>query len=223
MAKTVPRGVEVDLEALDTFLLSDRAPDNCMGLSDLDGFLTGLVVGPELIPPAEWLPIIWGGDEPEFASPEERQTILGTIMARYNEIIAHLDAGIESCDPVFWEGPDGKVIVTDWASGFVNALRLRTEAWQPLAIDQETRALIIPMILLGTEVEDRPPLGVLSRSTGKIEELIINEPEIIPECLIRIRAFWRKEESKPGPKLRSCVTGKRGKPTPPRLGLSWHL
>jgi uncharacterized protein len=57
-----------------------------MGLSDLDGFLTGVVVGPELIPPSEWLPLIWGGDEPEFETEDE--IVLGTIMDRYNEIAA---------------------------------------------------------------------------------------------------------------------------------------
>ena len=50
----------IDLDALDAFLLSDRTPENCMGLSDLDGFLTAIVIGPELIAPSEWLPIIWG-------------------------------------------------------------------------------------------------------------------------------------------------------------------
>ena len=44
--------------------MSDHAPDDRMGLSDLDGFLTGIVVGPELILPSEWLPVIWGGQEP---------------------------------------------------------------------------------------------------------------------------------------------------------------
>ena len=33
-----------------------NAPDDSMGLSDLDGFLTGIAVGPELILPSEWLP-----------------------------------------------------------------------------------------------------------------------------------------------------------------------
>ena len=51
----------VDLEALDSFLLSDRAPSESMGMSDLDGFLTGIAVGPELVLPSEWLPPIWGG------------------------------------------------------------------------------------------------------------------------------------------------------------------
>ena len=44
---------QVDLGALDAFLLSDRAPENSMGLSDLDGFLTGIIVGTELVTPSE--------------------------------------------------------------------------------------------------------------------------------------------------------------------------
>ena len=36
----------VDLDALDAFLLSDRAPEESMGLSDLDGFLAGIAVCP---------------------------------------------------------------------------------------------------------------------------------------------------------------------------------
>ena len=50
----------IDREALAQYLDSDLSPDECMGLSDLDGFLTGIVVGPELIMPSEWLPVIWG-------------------------------------------------------------------------------------------------------------------------------------------------------------------
>ena len=48
----------IDLEALDRFLMSDRSPSESMMLSDLDGFLTGIAVGPELVMPSEWLPII---------------------------------------------------------------------------------------------------------------------------------------------------------------------
>ena len=46
MGSTGLRNNDVDLDCLDDFLLSDRVSDSCMGLSDLDGFLTGIAVGP---------------------------------------------------------------------------------------------------------------------------------------------------------------------------------
>ena len=57
----------IGLEALDQYLMSDSSPGNTMLLSGLDGFLTGIVVGPEPIATSEWLPVIWGGEEPQFA------------------------------------------------------------------------------------------------------------------------------------------------------------
>ena len=85
--KPPPTG-SIDLDALNDYLMSDLAPNECMGLSDLDGFLTGIVVGPELILASEWLPVIWGGEEPEFKTEAEMRTVVGTIMGRYNEIAA---------------------------------------------------------------------------------------------------------------------------------------
>src|SRR4051794_33208481 len=47
----------------DAYLLSDQSPPECMLLSDLDGFLTGIAIGPVVVMPSEWLPHVWGGDE----------------------------------------------------------------------------------------------------------------------------------------------------------------
>ena len=73
MVDEFPPDGPIDLDALDDYLMSDLAPDESMGLSDLDGFLTGVVVGPESILPSEWLPVIWGGEEPEFQTDAEMQ------------------------------------------------------------------------------------------------------------------------------------------------------
>jgi yecA family protein len=62
-----------------------------MMLSDLDGFLTGIAVGPELVLPSEWLPLDWGSDAPEFADEGEAKAVLGAILGRYNEILRQID------------------------------------------------------------------------------------------------------------------------------------
>jgi yecA family protein len=71
----------VDLDLLDHFLMSDAAPDNGMALSDLDGFLTGILVGPDLIMPSEWLPHVWGGEEPVFEGTNRRGKSWGRSWA----------------------------------------------------------------------------------------------------------------------------------------------
>ncbi len=50
-----------ELDQLDTFLLSDATPDDCMDIVALDGYLTALAIGPGLVPPSARLPVVWGG------------------------------------------------------------------------------------------------------------------------------------------------------------------
>src|SRR3954462_7760 len=73
---------------------------------------------------------MWGREGPDFESMEEALAIHGIITGRYNEILRCLDTEPESFDPVFWEGPKGEVIVTDWAAGFLDAVGLRPKAWE---------------------------------------------------------------------------------------------
>src|SRR5215217_7066628 len=82
MSKNLPLTGPVGLEALDRFLMSDASPEDCMQLSELDGFLTGIAIGPELVMPSEWLPAIWGGEEPVFEDDEQARTVIGMIMGR---------------------------------------------------------------------------------------------------------------------------------------------
>jgi uncharacterized protein len=100
MSSSLLGASDFDLDHLDAFLMSDRAPEDSMQLSDLDGFLAGIAIGPELIMPSEW-PVIWGNAEPEFESMEEAQRILSAIMGRYNEILHLLQHAPEEFKPIF--------------------------------------------------------------------------------------------------------------------------
>ena len=187
----------VDLDALDAFLLSDRAPEDSMGLSDLDGFLAGIAVGPELVMPSEWLPVVWGGAEPAFESVEEARSILGTIMGRYNKIVRALGAVPDEFDPLFWEGPDdGRVVVTDWAAGFLDAVKLRPKAWEPLVRHTEASALVLPLLVLGADDPERLPFGVRPPPKEEVEALLAIGAEVIPDCVVGIHGFWRERRAR---------------------------
>ena len=50
---------DAELDELEAFLASDAVPQDCMDLEMLDGYLTAVVSGPEVIQPSEWLPQVW--------------------------------------------------------------------------------------------------------------------------------------------------------------------
>jgi uncharacterized protein len=206
---------EADLEALDLFLASDVAPEHCMRISDLDGFLTGIAIGPELIVPSEWLPLVWGGEEPVFADEEQARSVIGAIMGRYNEVLRELDTDPEAYAPIFWEGPDGEEIAADWAEGFVDAIRLRPEAWRPLLEDREALVLLMPILALCGDEEGGSPLELDAEAEA---ELLAEAPALIPACVAGIDGFWKERrgwpEASPGrAKGRKAKVG-RNEPCP---------
>ena len=127
-------------------------------LSDLDGFLTGIAVGPELVLPSEWLPLIWRGEAPEFADEAEAKAILGAIMARYNEILRQI--ADNDLDPVFWVDRDGTLIAADWAEGFLQAIMLRADAWGRLFKSKRDGHLLFPILALCGDENGESLLGL---------------------------------------------------------------
>jgi len=208
MEENIPLSGSIDLDALDDYLMSDHAPDDCMGLSDLDGFLTGVVVGPELILPSEWMPMIWGGDEPLFATEEEMRTVLGTIVSRHNEIAACFNTNPAEFGPIFLEGPEGEVIASDWAGGFLDAVALRPKAWEPLIRHHRGRVMMMPLLVLNGDAEpDVGPDGAVHE-----KEFLAEAPHIIPACIVAIYKFWKNHRGNhkpPSSRGRSRPGGRR--------------
>ena len=129
--------------------------------------------------------VIWGGTEPEFETQEEMRTVLGTIMGRYNEIAACFNSDPEEFDPIFWEGPEGEVIASDWAGGFLDAVALRPQAWRPLIEDDRAGILLAPLFLLNGDME-------IADSAADEDELLAEASDMIPTCIAGIHEFWRK-------------------------------
>jgi uncharacterized protein len=195
----------INLDVLDRFFLSDAAPADCMGLSDLDGFLTGILVGPGLIMPSEWLPHIWGGEEPVFDSAQEAQTVLAAIMGRYNEIAQSLDGRPKDFTPIYRESAeDGTVIASDWAEGFLEAIELDADAWLPLVRDKQDGVMLMPILALCGDAGR----SVLSLDAETDAKLLAEAPDLIPACVFGIRQFWRERERRSFPIRSAPKTGR---------------
>ena len=104
-----------EIRELDVFLMSDATPDECMDIVTLDGFLSALAIGPELVPPSVWLPLVWGGEkEPVFESSAQAERIIGIVMRRFNDIRRMFGESAAGFEPILYtrevEGKNGM----DW-------------------------------------------------------------------------------------------------------------
>ena len=69
-----------------------------MTLSELDGYVAALIVCPEMIPPSEWLSVVWGG-EGAVADIEEAEELIGAVMGHYNRLARELAEDPEAYAP----------------------------------------------------------------------------------------------------------------------------
>jgi Uncharacterised protein family (UPF0149) len=85
-------------------LLADLESDEAMLLTQLDGFLSGIIICRDLILPGEWLPMVWGGSDSVaaavFESTKEAEQLIELIMQHYNSIVADLQRGAGHYSPL---------------------------------------------------------------------------------------------------------------------------
>ena len=154
---------EEELSSLDN-LLTTLPTDGSMTLDGMDGYLTALLVGPTAIgASADWLPVIWGGDqEPApapFASNQKRKRTTVLVLRHLRSIEAALSGAPEAWEPVFsvaeLPGTQGEELAdaTDWCMGFLAATDLAPEAWAPLYADPETGSGLATIAWLGGDVD----------------------------------------------------------------------
>jgi uncharacterized protein len=140
------------LKQLDEELLN--LGEEAMLLEELDGFIAGLLVCPELVKPGEWLPLIWnrdGGDQqPAFEDLGHANQVLGLIMEHYNSVARTLMEHPERYSPLFSvDTRNGDILWELWIEGFEEAINLHPAAWQKLLnADAETAAAMRGMLKL---------------------------------------------------------------------------
>lgn len=121
------------LRRLDDALADLPVEDEAMLLSELDGFLTGILLCPEAVMPSEWLPRIWGGggDAP-YDDPADVRWFAEMVMARHNEIARDLGRG--KPQPLFdIDARNGEVLWDLWIEGFGAAVELCPDGWSEIA------------------------------------------------------------------------------------------
>lgn len=187
-----------EIDELAEFLYAE-APDDALSISELHGFLSAIVIGPELVLPNEWLPLIWGNGaegEPDFASLPHAERILGLIMRMYNGINDQVRDSPDDYFPIYMTNEEGDAPdIDDWCYGFMIGVSLRHEAWQPMLEDEEMGSLIMPVIACAMEY-----VGDMPEGESVPAEVRAELANAIPALVPVIHASWHQaEEIQPNP------------------------
>jgi uncharacterized protein len=185
----------VSLDELAYFLNSDNAPQGCMDLSELDGFLAGLVAGPEVVPREEWLVEVWDNEEPDYADEAERESVEQAIFDRYAAIETGLDANPLGYSAILWQDEGGTTVAEDWAAGFMQAVTLRAKAWQPALADEDASVLLIPIASLAGMTLPESERGGQAMTDDALEGLMQDAEHVLPVCVLGLRRFWAERAS----------------------------
>lgn len=165
---------ESELDRLADFLDNCKS-DRAMNIEVLDGFFAALIAGPELVPPSEYLPHVFGGpinETCDFASVEDFNEIFSLIMRHWNSIAATLADG-EALLPILLEDEDGVARGNDWAHGFMHGVAMRVDPWTEIFQDEEQGPLIAPVVILHHENDPAMALPLAELAREKRDELLV--------------------------------------------------
>ena len=207
--QSIPRRLK-QLEKELASLPDDSEP---MLISELDGFLAGIVVCPDLIMPGEWLPMVWGGGDddaaPVFDSTVHVEKLVGLVMQHYNATANDLHRGRFA--PVFdVDTRHDEILWELWIDGFETAMRLRPQSWARIADgDEDTRTA-----LAGLKTLAEINRGDSSLAEAEIHDLTEKAPDLIPHW-IAILSAWRIRQNLAGqPATSTPHFGKVGRNDP---------
>jgi uncharacterized protein len=208
-----------ELDELDDFLMSEATGEDAMDISMLDGFLTALSIGPNNLPPSQWLPVVWGSSM-AWQSQAQANRMTTLVLRHANDILLYLRGEPESFDPLLYQREkDGRTIsiIDEWCTGFVRGMALDEEGWRPLMEAEEGEDMLYPILLYGTEtgwaeLEAHPELE------SRHEEYVAS----LGECVLAMLAWWlpirkakstvRRDEPKVGRNdLCPCGSGEKFK------------
>lgn len=184
-----------DLDRLDDLLSTLPQEGIPMTVSELDGYVTGILSCPDIIPPSEWLPHVWGesggASFPDLAAANET---ISAVMAHYNAVAAGLTAGLW-VEPIYEIDPNSdETLWEPWVDGFSRALKLRPESWNAVleSGNQGARESLIFLMALQDIYEGRSRF-----SDEEIDEIDLQAPARVPNCVAAILLATRPELGAP--------------------------
>ncbi|MEE2733642.1 MAG: UPF0149 family protein [Pseudomonadota bacterium] len=140
---------QTELEFVDAMLHKYATDSSILNVSELDGFLTALVSGPNMVLPSQWMPAIWSSDEkdesPTWEGDDEFSRFASLVMQHMNSNIEMLMDANEEFEAIFMEieeNGDIQRLPDDWCLGYLRGMAV-SGGWEQLPQEYEKYLMAI--------------------------------------------------------------------------------
>ncbi len=146
---------------LTEFLAAAEQPQGTMTYPELAGFLFAICCSPEIVPPSDWLPFIWGEDGERFADTAQAQKIVPAVLSLYryvNEGVLgeepELPAGCEPRPEALSNLEDDAPLAL-WSRGFVDGNHYLEQVWdawvaEDRGVEEDLEFVLIPLFFFSS-------------------------------------------------------------------------
>ncbi len=150
--KRPKRAKPLSLEQLEVWFDKAEPEPPCNGVSMMNGFLTGLAVGPVFLLPNDWMFHVIGEHEKRAFIGTRTQAVIDTIVDHYN-LVAHQLTTPGRYAPVLMRTDEDDVLAGHWADGFFGAINLNLQEWEPLFAEKQTGEPLMSILIQSTRPE----------------------------------------------------------------------
>jgi uncharacterized protein len=189
----------IQAEHLRRFLAAPERPAGTFSYPGLAGFLFAICCSPEMVPPSDWLPLIFADKDAGYRDREEAQQTLSALMALYN----HINQGVFEKEPALPPGCEASRVTmanlepdapfSQWARGFGMGHDYLSELWDaytPDDLDEDLGACM--MVLTFFASRSLAEAYRQEMATDKtLDELAAQMLKMFPEALLQYALIGR--------------------------------
>jgi uncharacterized protein len=169
----------------------------------MTGFLTAMATGPDLVPPSEWVRVVFGEDP--FIDLDDAQLKVGRLMRWYNEIVSAISGNEETICPA----ADDHGAIEVFCEGYVSGAR-KHPRWSD---DKEAVALLVPIAILAGQLDPSELRDADGRPIDDVEAQLQHDRDDLDFLLRTLHEHWAPARGQVARKAKTNKVG-RNEPCP---------
>lgn len=226
MMNAIPEFTKAHATLLRRFLAGPQRPKGTMTYPQLAGFVFSIACAPELVPPSEWLPMVFDDQDANYETRDEAREVLEAMMALFNACNRQGVEGSAALPPECeirtnpLDNLEADAPLSQWARGFAAGHGYVEELWNectPDELDKELGAILLVLTFFASPKLANTYLKEAKKETS-LERLAETVVMLFPDSMHRYahlgRAIFQVLLEQDAPEPESAVRPRVGRNDP---------